>query len=61
MSKEQQLKNFVAIATGRARVRASKPPTREEQVVNRMVTFARAKWNNMSPQQKRAMILRGCT
>jgi hypothetical protein len=59
MTKEQ-LKNYIAVATGRARVVHSKPMTEQEQSINRAVVYARAQWNDMTPKQKRAAILRGC-
>jgi hypothetical protein len=40
MTKEE-LENYVRVASGHARVIRASKPTRDEQVVNRMVTFAR--------------------
>ena len=57
----KQLENYVNVATGRARiVRASKPPTTEERIVNRMVVRNRAVRAGMTQSQRRAAILRGC-
>jgi hypothetical protein len=58
---EKQLKDFIAVATGRARVKHSKPPTEQEQSIAMAVVRNRAAWNKMSPSQKRAMIIRGCS
>jgi hypothetical protein len=58
MTKEQ-LKNFVKVATGHARVVHSRPRTEQEQSIAMAVVRNRAIWNKMSPSQKRAAILRG--
>jgi hypothetical protein len=60
MTKEQT-ENFIRVATGRARVVHSKPATEQEQAIAMAVLRNRAAWNKMSPSQKRAAILRGCS
>jgi hypothetical protein len=58
---EKQLKDYIAVATGHARVKHSAPPTEQEQSIAMAVVRNRAAWGKMSPSQKRAAILRGCS
>jgi hypothetical protein len=60
MNKEQTEK-FINVVLGKSRaIRAKKPPTEEEKVVNKLVTFNRAVVAGMSQSQIRAAHLRGC-
>ena len=50
-----------AVVTGHARVVRSKPATETEQSIALAVLRNRAAWGKMTPSQKRAAILRGCS
>ena len=56
---EKQLKDYIAVATGHARVVRSKPPTEQEQSIALAVLRSRAAIARMSAKQRRAAILRG--